>query len=64
MSDSPIHDQWKANGNCAMCRRRGYCKTQCSANKRLCRRIAEAQAKRILAAAMVRKAEVPDGQKV
>lgn len=28
-------DQWKGIGNCNMCRRRAYCRKQCSANKKL-----------------------------
>ena len=26
-------DQWKRGGICAACRRKGYCKTQCRANR-------------------------------
>lgn len=29
-----LDDQWKSGGRCSRCRRRDYCKTQCSANKR------------------------------
>lgn len=64
MSDSPIHDQWKANGDCAMCRRRNYCKTACTAAKNRSRRIGREVARKILRGEMVMKAEVPDGQKV
>lgn len=39
MSEPSIHDQWKANGDCAMCRRKNYCKTACSAAKRRHERI-------------------------
>ena len=28
-----LNDQWKRGGICAMCRRKDYCKTQCSANR-------------------------------
>ena len=28
-----LNDQWKRGGICAMCRRKDYCKKQCSANK-------------------------------
>ena len=27
-------DAWKDTGNCSECRKRDYCKKQCSANKR------------------------------
>lgn len=27
-------DQWKRGGICAACRRRAYCSTQCSANRK------------------------------
>ena len=27
-------DQWKTGGDCRECRRKNYCRTQCSANKR------------------------------
>ena len=26
-------DQWKHYGRCAVCRRKNYCKTQCTANR-------------------------------
>lgn len=29
-----IHEQWKLNGDCAMCRREEYCTKQCGAKKR------------------------------
>ena len=29
-----LNDQWKRGGICAMCRRKSYCKTKCSANKK------------------------------
>ena len=32
----PTSDQWKDIGNCKLCRRNGYCRKQCTANKRLC----------------------------
>ena len=28
-------DQWRDIGNCNVCRRRPYCRKQCSANKKL-----------------------------
>ena len=28
-------DQWKSGGDCRACRRQKYCRTKCSANKRL-----------------------------
>lgn len=26
-------DQWKSNGDCLLCRRKDYCKTNCKAHK-------------------------------
>lgn len=28
-------EQWKSGGDCRACRRQKYCRTKCSANKRL-----------------------------
>jgi len=28
------NDEWKGGGDCLQCRRHGYCKKQCKANKR------------------------------
>lgn len=32
-----LSEQWKADGKCEDCRRKDYCKTQCTANKRMIR---------------------------
>lgn len=64
MSEPSIHDQWKANGDCAMCRRKSYCHTPCTAAKKRARRIGQALGRKIRRGEVVMKAEVPDGQKV
>lgn len=28
------NEQWKLDGNCKLCRRKNYCKTQCSKSKK------------------------------
>lgn len=33
-----MSEQWKSDGKCLECRRHGYCKTQCGANKKAIRR--------------------------
>lgn len=29
-----LNDQWKRGGLCVMCRRKDYCKTRCTANRK------------------------------
>lgn len=50
-------EAWKNTGNCKECRRAKYCHTQCTANKKWFRKIAELSARSVIGKAMVK-----DGQ--
>lgn len=55
-------DQWKDIGNCKICRRNGYCRKQCSANKRLCRELIRKLRLQKQMAREMAKAEKPEGK--
>lgn len=44
MFEKPVSDQWKDRGVCSWCRRNGYCRKQCAANKEKVRRENERRA--------------------
>lgn len=35
------NEQWKSGGNCNQCRKTKYCKTRCTQNKKLAKKLAE-----------------------
>lgn len=54
MSDQFNNEQWKSDGDCSLCRRKSYCKKECSAhNKRFRREIGRAFASTRLGSTML-----------
>ena len=53
-------EQWKSGGHCEMCRRESYCRTECTARKKLKKLQAERDALKIMLEAF-KKAEGEDG---
>lgn len=47
-------EAWKDTGNCKECRRAKYCGTQCTANKKWFRKVAELSARVVVGKAIVR----------
>lgn len=52
-----MEEQWKGDGNCRICRKRRYCKTECGASKRQRERMMRLFAGRAISAAAWRAQE-------
>ena len=42
------NEQWKSGGDCSKCRRKKYCKKECSEHKRLVNRVIRQSAAKII----------------
>ena len=52
-----LDEQWKGDGNCRICRKRNYCKTECGASRRQRDRMTRLFSRRIMSAAIFRGQE-------
>lgn len=55
-------NQWQDIGNCNVCRRNQYCRTQCSANKRLMKEISRKLLRQDRAAKNLEKIKKAEGE--